>query len=135
MSINIWILVVILVMVSSDGSTAVRYDCPRKDGDPNYGKYDPYSDNVRVDYTTSIKFQTKGSHDAHILLQNDRHNYDSRIVEIVIGGWDNSKSAIRNKQQGDSKVESHVRRLETQPDKVVLHMVLDIMGRRCNQSK
>jgi hypothetical protein len=42
----------------------------------------------------SIDIRVKASHDAHIALSSKAGD-DENLVEIFLGGWDNSKSAIR----------------------------------------
>jgi len=41
-----------------------------------------------------------GNNDAHLLLQSNKNDYSNNIFEIVLGGWGNSQSVIRNRQQG-----------------------------------
>ena len=51
--------------------------------------------------TLVLEFQVKTTTDAHVLLSSceRRDGY-----EVVIGGWSNTKSVIREKKQGDPKV-------------------------------
>ncbi|XP_060593777.1 fibropellin-1-like, partial [Ruditapes philippinarum] len=79
----------------------VTYYCPNA---YDYSRHDPYADGIRISSVTSLTFQVKGRNDAHVLLQNDRNNYRTNVIEIVIGGWGNSQSVIRNSQQGTNRV-------------------------------
>ncbi|XP_046564874.1 uncharacterized protein LOC124273644 [Haliotis rubra] len=49
---------------------------------------------------TSFTFWVKTTNDAHIALLSNRDNYDHSMFEIVIGGWRNTQSVIRNRKQG-----------------------------------
>ena len=49
-----------------------------------------------------------GKNDAHILLQNNNNDFEYKVVEIVIGGWGNTLSVIRNKQQGEALCKNEV---------------------------
>ena len=48
-----------------------------------------------------MEFQVKTNSDAHVLL-SPCEGCDG--YEVVIGGWGNTKSVIREKKQGDAKV-------------------------------
>lgn len=48
---------------------------------------------------TYVKFEVKACNDAHVLLMQGTSTTQS-IYELVIGGWGNSQSVIRNQQQG-----------------------------------
>ncbi|XP_069120604.1 uncharacterized protein [Argopecten irradians] len=51
--------------------------------------------------TSDVKafvFEVRACNDAHVGLKEDQDQY-GRLYEIVIGGWDNSRSVIRNKRQ------------------------------------
>ena len=52
---------------------------------------------------TSFVFSVKSSNDVHIALRDTKSNDQS--IEIVIGGWSNSMSVLRNKIQGTNLVE------------------------------
>ncbi|KAH3877726.1 hypothetical protein DPMN_001603, partial [Dreissena polymorpha] len=88
----------------------LTYNCPVRDGHVDYSQFNPVHDGLRVNTITSLAFQTKGKNDAHILLQNNNNDFEYKVVEIVIGGWGNTLSVIRNKQQGEAlcKNEGHV---------------------------
>ncbi|XP_046564872.1 uncharacterized protein LOC124273641, partial [Haliotis rubra] len=49
---------------------------------------------------TAFTFWVKTTKDAHIALLSNRDNYDYSMFEIVIGGWGNTMSVIRNRKQG-----------------------------------
>jgi len=49
-----------------------------------------------------LKFEAKGKTDAHIFLSDGK---GSKGIEIVIGGWNGTKSVIREKKQGEGSVE------------------------------
>lgn len=87
---------------------AKTYYCPYRSGGVYYPQFDLYNDGVKVNQMTSFRFQTKGRNDAHLLLQYDRNNYYSNVIEIVIGGWGNSQSVIRNSQQGTNRATHRV---------------------------
>ncbi|KAL4219909.1 hypothetical protein ACF0H5_020321 [Mactra antiquata] len=108
-AVNEWLFITIQLILLSQclGKT---YYCPYRSGGVNYPQYDLYADNIRVDTVTSITFQTKGRNDAHVLLQRDRNNYYSNVIEVVIGGWGNSQSVIRNSQQGTNRATYRVGR-------------------------
>ncbi|XP_060583963.1 neurogenic locus notch homolog protein 2-like [Ruditapes philippinarum] len=95
-----WIVLLVLGL-SLTPCKGVTYYCPNA---YDYTRHDPYADGIRVNTRTSLTFQVKGRNDAHVLLQNDRNNYRTNVIEIVIGGWGNSQSVIRNSQQGTNRV-------------------------------
>lgn len=76
----------------------IRYHCGNGES-TNYAENDLYRDGIRLDGKSSVIFQVKGSHDAHVLLQHDQNNRKDNVIEIVLGGWSNSKSVIRSAQQ------------------------------------
>ena len=57
----------------------------------------------------AIVFTVRGKNDAHVGFFSEKKsckiNCTNEMYEIVIGGWDNSKSVIRRGSQGTSKVE------------------------------
>ncbi|XP_046377746.2 uncharacterized protein LOC124149944 [Haliotis rufescens] len=55
---------------------------------------------VHLNGRTSFTFWVKATNDALIALLRNKNDYDQDIYEIVIGGWENSKSVIREKKQG-----------------------------------
>lgn len=60
-----------------------------------------------VTESTSIVFKVAACHDAHVLLHQDGDDKENNIYEIVIGGWDNTKSVIRKQQQGTPVAVAH----------------------------
>ncbi|KAH3733521.1 uncharacterized protein LOC127850913 [Dreissena polymorpha] len=91
---------IVASLVSSVSGVDLTYNCPVRNGMVDYAQFNPYSDGLRADTINSLAFQTKGNNDAHILLQHNNIDFNNRVVEIVIGGWSNSLSVIRNQQQG-----------------------------------
>ncbi|KAH3714912.1 hypothetical protein DPMN_057614, partial [Dreissena polymorpha] len=71
----------------------------------DYTQFNPFFDGLRVNTMTSLVFQTRGNNDAHVLLLHVNNNFDNNVVEIVIGGYVNSKSVIRNQMQGNNLAE------------------------------
>ncbi|XP_078691944.1 uncharacterized protein LOC144922175 [Branchiostoma floridae x Branchiostoma belcheri] len=51
--------------------------------------------------SSPFTFEVKAGSDVHIALSNQNSPMDD-MYEIVIGGWENSMSVIRRKQQGDA---------------------------------
>ncbi|KAI8500095.1 hypothetical protein Bbelb_224120 [Branchiostoma belcheri] len=51
--------------------------------------------------SSPFTFEVKANSDVHIALSNQNSPMDD-MYEIVIGGWENSMSVIRRKQQGDA---------------------------------
>ena len=45
-----------------------------------------------------LEFEVKACHDVHVLLAHRPWNSTYRTFEVIIGGWDNSKSVIRDSQ-------------------------------------
>lgn len=54
----------------------------------------------------SIRFKVKASKDAHIALMSSNTDHDP-LFEIVLGGWANSKSVIRDRKQGRALATHH----------------------------
>ncbi|XP_052767205.1 uncharacterized protein LOC128207975 [Mya arenaria] len=78
-----------------------EYKCKYLPGRVDYTQFNPVSDGtLDTSHISGFILQAKGKNDAHILLQKSQSDYNNDIVEIVLGGWGNSRSAIRNKQQG-----------------------------------
>ena len=71
---------------------------------PDYSLVDVYGEGVRLAGKKSITFTVRANNDAHVLLQKDRFDYTNNVVEIVIGGWSNTKSVIRNAVKGTDLV-------------------------------
>lgn len=65
-------------------------------------KYQYQNTNIKLkqNVLNRISFNTKS--DAHIGL----FNKNDIVIEIVVGGWENKKSCIRDKMQGENKVET-----------------------------
>lgn len=57
----------------------------------------------------SIKITVKARNDAHIALMSS-NSEQSPLYEIVLGGWSNSKSVIRDRKQGKA-LATHVGRV------------------------
>jgi len=55
---------------------------------------------VTVDERRSIVFKVQACADAHIALSSQLGLSIQHTYEVVLGGWQNSRSAIRNKTQG-----------------------------------
>lgn len=55
----------------------------------------------------SIRFKVKASKDAHIALMSSNTDHDPPLFEIVLGGWANSKSVIRDRKQGRALATHH----------------------------
>ncbi|CAG2214236.1 CSMD [Mytilus edulis] len=69
----------------------------------NVYKYQLLSDHgITVTIPNLIKFKVKANNDAHLALLSSANENDP-LYEIVIGGWGNTKSVIRDKKQGDPK--------------------------------
>ncbi|XP_053403017.1 uncharacterized protein LOC123554866 [Mercenaria mercenaria] len=68
----------------------------------SYEQHDLYENGIRLDMKTAIVFQTKGMHDAHVLLQKNHSDVVNDIVEIVLGGWSNTRSVMRNQIFGQA---------------------------------
>ncbi|CAC5361395.1 unnamed protein product [Mytilus coruscus] len=78
--------------------------CRKKIQTPNRYKYKLLSDyGISVDNPErfSIKFKVMASNDAHLALMSS-NNEKKPLYELVLGGWSNSWSAIRDKRQGRS---------------------------------
>ncbi len=66
------------------------------DGGWAFDRCQLYRNTVDVSTRSNVTFQVKAKNDAHILLSEEHpNNMTSDYVEIVLGGWDNSKSIIR----------------------------------------
>ncbi|CAH1794507.1 unnamed protein product [Owenia fusiformis] len=59
---------------------------------------------VGVQDRTSAVFDVQACNDAHLALSTEPGNGDVNTYEIVIGGWDGTKSAIRESKQGQTVV-------------------------------
>ncbi|XP_052060295.1 C3 and PZP-like alpha-2-macroglobulin domain-containing protein 8 [Mytilus californianus] len=69
---------------------------------PNLYKYILLSDygiDIGNKETGNIKFMVKASNDAHVALLSSNTDQEP-LYEIVLGGWANSKSVIRDRKQG-----------------------------------
>ena len=74
----------------------------RQHDTPDEYKYKYVAD---VSTVSSFTFQVTAQNDAHIALSADGKGPDDKHYEIVIGGWDDTKSVIRNENQGKELVE------------------------------
>lgn len=65
---------------------------------------------LTLDETKSVTFSVKASNDAHIgFFSNSQSTHE--VYEIVIGGWGNSKSVIREANQGHNRVQASTRNI------------------------
>jgi hypothetical protein len=63
---------------------------------PDGGSYYEYTYNVLTVTNDRLSFSIKACNDAHIMLQTVPGSIVDRHFEIVIGGWSNTRSAIRD---------------------------------------
>ncbi|XP_071174075.1 uncharacterized protein [Mytilus edulis] len=73
---------------------------------PNLYKYIPLTDNgiaMGNPVRQSIRFKVKANNDAHVALMSS-NNPNDPLYEIVLGGWGNTQSAIRDRKQGASQL-------------------------------
>ncbi|VDI67056.1 Hypothetical predicted protein [Mytilus galloprovincialis] len=69
---------------------------------PNLYKYIPLTDNgidMGNPVRQSIRFKVKANNDAHVALMSS-NNPNDPLYEIVLGGWGNKQSVIRDRKQG-----------------------------------
>ncbi|XP_076109301.1 uncharacterized protein LOC143078283 isoform X1 [Mytilus galloprovincialis] len=69
---------------------------------PNLYKYIPLTDNgiaMGNPVRQSIRFKVKANNDAHVALMSS-NNPNDPLYEIVLGGWGNTQSVIRDRKQG-----------------------------------
>src|SRR6218665_363284 len=64
-----------------------------------------YLPEVPVSRKTHVAFRVHAAADAHIALSHVYGDTDRRTYEIVLGGWNNTKSAIRYGGKGHVEVE------------------------------
>ncbi|XP_060565319.1 properdin-like [Ruditapes philippinarum] len=95
----------LLTVTLALGQRSTDYYCPFRSGGVDYTLYDLYAAGVRLQNTFALSFQVKCPNDAHILLQESANDYTNNVIEIVLGGWGNTKSVIRDEQQGAAKAE------------------------------
>ncbi|XP_053403013.1 hemicentin-1-like [Mercenaria mercenaria] len=88
------------VTYNTKGQSSTNYYCPYRSGGVDYTLYDLYAAGVRLNNTFALSFQVQCPNDAHILLQESASDYYNNVIEIVLGGWANTKSVIRDEQQG-----------------------------------
>ncbi|XP_052062057.1 uncharacterized protein LOC127702080 isoform X2 [Mytilus californianus] len=89
------------------GSTGYwSFPCPDCQGPiiktPNLYKYILLADNgidMGNPVRESIRFKVKAHNDAHVALMSSNNENDP-LYEIVLGGWGNSQSVIRDRKQG-----------------------------------
>jgi Farnesoic acid 0-methyl transferase len=65
---------------------------------PDDGSSYEYRYNVLTTADDKLSFTVKACNDAHIMLQTVPGNNDATHFEIVIGGWSNTRSAIRDRR-------------------------------------
>ncbi|XP_063442458.1 uncharacterized protein LOC134722762 [Mytilus trossulus] len=73
---------------------------------PNLYKYIPLTDNgiaIGNPVRQSIRFKVKANNDAHVALMSS-NNPNDPLYEIVLGGWGNTQSVIRDRKQGASQL-------------------------------
>lgn len=63
---------------------------------PDDGSNYKYTYNTFTTHGHIISFEVNACNDAHVLLQSVPGSSDDSCYEIVIGGWSNTKSVIRN---------------------------------------
>ncbi|KAK3581827.1 hypothetical protein CHS0354_007229 [Potamilus streckersoni] len=70
-----------------------------------------YLRDLGIDITghSSITFSVQACNDAHVALSQTKGNDNVDTYEIVIGGWADSQSVIRDCKQCDNKDEAHHR--------------------------
>jgi hypothetical protein len=98
---------IVIILYISKQTALIGYYCGNGPS-TNYAENNLYADGIHLEGKSSITFQLKGGHDAHILLQHDHNNLVDNVIEIVLGGWENSKSVIRSKQQQEPPRAQHV---------------------------
>ena len=64
-----------------------------------------YLPEVPVSKKTHVSFRVRAAAEAHVALSNVYGDTDRRTYEIVLGGWNNSKSVIRYGGRGQNQVE------------------------------
>lgn len=52
----------------------------------------------------TLRFKVKTAHDAHVCLSSSDEQDATPIIEIFLGGWDNSKCAIRRDRAKPDRV-------------------------------
>jgi Farnesoic acid 0-methyl transferase len=52
----------------------------------------------------TLRFKVKAAHDAHVCLSSSDEQDATPIIEIFLGGWDNSKCAIRRDRAKPDRV-------------------------------
>ncbi|CAC5412470.1 unnamed protein product [Mytilus coruscus] len=95
------VLFSLLRLISSAVPTYGGCQVPRIET-PNLYKYILLSNNgiaIGNPVTDSIKFKVKAKNDAHVALMSSNTDQDPLYV-ILLGGWANSKSVIRDRKQG-----------------------------------
>ncbi|XP_013393210.1 MAM and LDL-receptor class A domain-containing protein 2-like, partial [Lingula anatina] len=62
--------------------------------------------NIFLDFrgVTSVTFKVKACNDVHVSLSPTTNSQDRKKYEVVIGGWGNGQSVIREKAQGQNLV-------------------------------
>ena len=65
---------------------------------PDDGPAYQYTYNVLTTRDDKLSFMVKACNDAHIMLQTVPGSTTDAHFEIVIGGWANERSAIKNRQ-------------------------------------
>ncbi|XP_078695320.1 uncharacterized protein LOC144924223 isoform X2 [Branchiostoma floridae x Branchiostoma belcheri] len=58
-----------------------------------------------IDSSSLFTFEVQANNDAHVALSSQNQDLDD-MYEIVIGGWDNTRSAIRRSKQGANRAVS-----------------------------
>ncbi|XP_061177651.1 uncharacterized protein LOC133186411 [Saccostrea echinata] len=90
----------LLLMIFTIDKVQGRYEI--KLSTPNSYKYRYLTEyGIPITNSTSLTFQVQACNDAHVALRSSGR----RPLEIVLGGWDNSRSCFRTRVQGSCRTE------------------------------
>ncbi|XP_069103906.1 uncharacterized protein [Argopecten irradians] len=79
------------------GDGFITLDTPKQHPTYSYTNLNEY--NYTLDGRKTLKFEAKACNDVHVALMGPEGEKD-KLYEIVLGGWQNSKSIIRTRKQG-----------------------------------